>query len=119
MSFHKRYYNWDKIMDYAKTHDFNGFDLWISKPEAHILQDNESNDFFKAYFCYESDDSRNTLFDCLKSEPTEFVRDIIKCINVVMDKRNQEIHKESIEIYRDLFIVKWDTLADKYKSLIF
>jgi len=119
MSFHKRYYNWGKITDYAKNQDFNGFHLWISKPEAHILQDNESNDFFKAYFCFESDDSRNILFGCLKNESEEFVRDIIKCINLVMNEKNLDIHNDSIEIYRDLFMVKWDLLAERYKSLIF
>ena len=35
-----------------------------------------------------------------------------------MDKRNMESHKGSIEIYHDLFMVKWDILAERYKSLI-
>jgi hypothetical protein len=118
MSFHKRYYTWNKIKEYSKTHDFKEFDMWISKPDAHILQDNESNDFFKAYFCFESDDSREILLDCLKTESEDFIRDIVKCINVIMDKRNQDSHKGSIEIYHDLFMVKWDILAERYKSLI-
>jgi len=119
MSFHKRYYTWDRIKEHSKTRDFKEFDMWMSKPDAHILQDNESNDFFKAYFCFESDDSRDILFDCLKNESEEFTRDIIKCINLVMNDKNLDIHEDSIEIYRDLFMIKWDILAERYKSLIF
>jgi hypothetical protein len=119
MSFHKRFYNWDRIKYYSQNNEFNCFDRWLSGPDAHILQDNESNDFFKAYFCFGSDDQRGILFECLRDESEDFTKDVIKCINVVMDKNNQSSHDESIGIYRDLFMVKWDTLAERYKSLIF
>jgi len=117
MSFHKRRYNWELIKDRIRIDTFIEFDNWIFKPEAHILQDQESSDFFKAY-CSLDDHSRELLFECLKKESEDFLKDIIKCINVVTDKKNQEIHMDSVGIYVDLFIAKWDYLAEKYKSLI-
>lgn len=117
MSFHKRFYNWDRIKSYLEREDFRGFDNWLVKPDAHILQDQESSDFFKAYFAI-PESSRETLFEALRSEDQEFGIGLIKCINVIFDEKNNESHEGTISIYRDLFMAKWDFLAEKYKSLI-
>ena len=117
MSFHKRRYNWVLIKDRINLDSFKEFDSWIFKPDAHMLQDQESSDFFKAY-CALEDSEREILFDCFKKESEDFLKDLIKCINVVKDKKNQESHIDSIDVYLNLFMVKWDGLAEKYKSLI-
>jgi hypothetical protein len=41
MSFHKRFYTWERIKDKTSS-NFNEFDMWLYKPDAHILQDTES-----------------------------------------------------------------------------
>jgi lipid II:glycine glycyltransferase (peptidoglycan interpeptide bridge formation enzyme) len=117
MSFHKRYYNWEKIIENLESNDFCTFDNWIFKPEAHVLQDKESNDFFKAY-CNLNEENRGYLFDCIKSEPSEFYMDVIKYIKVVSEEKNLDIHMDPIESYKDLFINKWPELSEKYKNLI-
>jgi hypothetical protein len=117
MSFHKRYYSWEKIIENLESNDFCTFDNWIFKPEAHVLQDKESNDFFKVY-CNLNEENREYLFLCIKSESSEFYMNMIKYIKVVSDKKNLDIHMDSIESYKDLFINKWPGLSEKYKNLI-
>jgi len=117
MSFHKRRYNWYLIINRIKSDNFKDFDNWIFKPEAHFLEDQESSDFFKSY-CNLSDYSRELLFGAIKIESEDFYKDLIKCINVVLDPNNNEQHKETIGIYKDLFIVKWGEISEKYKSII-
>jgi len=119
MSFHKRFYTWNKIKYYSQNNGFSYFDIWLSKPDAHILEDNESNDFFKAYFSLSSDDQREILFECLKSESEDFLNNLIKYINVVMNKDNNPIHESSINSYSRLFVEKWGVdKSEKYKSII-
>ena len=118
MSFHKRFYSWDKIKYYTKNNEFSCFDIWVSKPNSHILGDNESNAFFKAYFSL-NDDQREILFGCLKDESDNFSKNLIKYINVVMHKDNKYIHESSINSYNRLFIEKWGRdKSKKYKSII-
>lgn len=117
MSFHKRRYNWPLITEKIKSGDFEEFDRWIFKPDAHMLQDQESSDFFKAYCCL-SEKSRELLFESIKEESEDFYKDLIKCVNVVFDPTNNELHDQSIKVYSDLFMVKWDNYAIKYKSII-
>jgi hypothetical protein len=117
MSFHKRFYTWDRIK--AKSiSDFNEFDMWLYKPDAHILQDNESEDFFSAYFALPDDKLKENLYESLKVEEESFLRDLIKCIKVVHEKKNGENHDEAIQNYRNLFVSKWDSKALQYKNLI-
>jgi hypothetical protein len=117
MSFHKRFYNWDKIK--AKTSStFNEFDMWLYKPDAHMLQDTESSDFFGAYFALPDDKLRENLYESLKVEGESFLKDLIKCIKVVHENKNGENHDEAIQNYRSLFVSKWDTKALQYQNLI-
>ena len=117
MSFHKRFYNWDKIK--AKTSStFNEFDMWLYKPDAHMLQDTESSDFFGAYFALPGDKLRENLYESLKVEEESFLKDLIKCIKVVHENKNEENHDEAIQNYRSLFVSKWDTKALQYQNLI-
>ena len=116
MSFNKRFYNWDRIK--AKTSsNFNEFDMWLYKPDAHILQDTESSDFFGAYFAL-PDDLKENLYESLKIEEETFLKDLIKCIKVEHEKKNGENHEEAIQNYKDLFISKWNVKALQYKNLI-
>lgn len=117
MSFHKRYYSWERIIENLRENDFISFDNWILKPEAQVLQDKESNDFFKAY-CILNDSDRESLFDCIKSEIPGFYIDLIKYIKVVSAEKNLEIHSDPIGSYTELFINKWPELSEKYKNLI-
>lgn len=118
MSFHRRRYSWTLITERIKYSEFDDFDNWILKPDAHILQDQESSDFFKSYCSLESN-QRELLFKSIRDESEDFYKDLIKYINVFFDSNNKEEHTETLRIYQDLFAVKWDTLIDKYKSLIF
>lgn len=117
MSFHKRRYNWSIITQRVQIDNFKEFDNWIFKPEAHILQDQKSLDFFKAY-CKLEDYPRELLFESLKKESEDFCKDLIKCINVVFDNSNKESHQDTVNIYKDLFIIKWGETSEKYKSII-
>jgi len=116
MSFNKRFYNWDRIKE--KLHsDFSEFDMWLTKPDAHILQDTESSDFFSAYFSI-SEDLQKALYESMKIEDESFIKDLIKCIKVVHNDKNDDSHDETIKMYSDLFFAKWDEKAIKYKNLI-
>jgi hypothetical protein len=117
MSFHKRLYNWERIKGFAKSYDFNSFDRWIFGPDAQVLQDNESNQFFKAY-CKADDHDRSIILDCLKTEEESFSLELLKCINVIKDEGNSDEHLESVNSYRTLFVEKWGILAEKYSTLI-
>ena len=116
MSFHKRFYTWERIKQKTNS-DFNEFDMWLYKPDAHILQDKESHDFFGAYFAL-PDNLRENLYESLKVEDEIFLKSLIKCIKVVHDNKNSENHNEAIQNYRELFISKWDTKALQYQNLI-
>jgi hypothetical protein len=116
MSFHKRFYTWERIKDKTSS-NFNEFDMWLYKPDAHILQDTESSDFFGAYFALPNDLKEN-LYESLKVEEESFLKDLIKCIKVVHENKNGENHDEAIQNYRSLFVSKWDTKALKYQNLI-
>ncbi len=117
MSFHKRLYNWERIKDYSSKSDFNSFDRWIFGPEAQVLQDDQSIQFFKAY-CKSNDHDRQLILECLKNESEGFSLDLLKCINVISDDSNNNDHEESVNNYRSLFIKKWEILAEKYITLI-
>lgn len=116
MSFHKRFYTWDRIKQKTSS-DFNEFDMWLFKPDAHILQDNESSEFFGAYFAL-PDNLKEDLYESLKVEDESFLKDLIKCIKLVHDNKNKENHNEAIQNYKSLFISKWGTKALKYQNLI-
>lgn len=117
MSFHKRFYTWDRIKQKTSS-NFKEFDMWLYKPDAHILEDNESSDFFGAYFALPDDKLKENLYESLKAEEETFLNDLIKCIKVVHENKNRENHDEAIQNYRSLFISKWDTKALQYQNLI-
>lgn len=116
MSFHKRFYTWDRIKQKTSS-DFNEFDMWLYKPDAHIIQDNESSEFFGAYFAL-PDNLKEGLYESLKVEDESFLKDLIKCIKVVHENKNEENHNEAIQNYKSLFVSKWNTKAFKYQNLI-
>jgi hypothetical protein len=116
MSFNKRFYSWDRIKEKLGS-DFLEFDMWLTKPDAHILQDNESSDFFGAYFSL-PDDLQRDLYESMKVEDESFIKDLIKCIKVVHSDKNEESHEETVKIYSDLFFIKWNDKATKYRNLI-
>ena len=117
MSFHKRFYTWDRIKQKANS-NFNEFDMWLYKPDAHIIEDNESSDFFGAYFALPDDKLKENLYESLKVEDETFLKDLIKCIKVVHENKNEENHNDAIQNYRSLFVSKWDTKALQYQKLI-
>ena len=92
--------------------------MWLYKPDAHILQDTESSDFFGAYFALPDNKLREDLYESLKVEGESFLKDLIKCIKVVHENNNEENHNDAIQNYRDLFVSKWDTKALQYQNLI-
>jgi len=116
MSFNKRFYSWERIIEKAKS-DFSEFDMWLSKPDAHILQDKESEDFFGAYFSL-SENLQKDLHESMNVEEESFIKDLIKCIKVVHNDKNEESHEETVKIYSDLFFIKWNDKATKYRNLI-
>jgi hypothetical protein len=110
MSFHKRFYSWNKIIDYIKLDDFRSFDKWFLGPDAHMFKDEASLDFFKAYTSIE-ENLRSRLFECVRDEGDDFHTELIKCINTLL-------HECTLESYVSLFVTKWDIKAEEYKSLI-
>ena len=116
MSFHKRFYTWERIKEKTSS-NFNEFDMWLYKPDAHILQDTESSEFFGAYFSL-PENLKENLYESLKVEDESFLKDLIKCIKVVHENKNEENHNDAIQNYRALFVSKWDTKALQYQNLI-
>ena len=117
MSFHKRFYSWNKIIDFIKEHDFKDFDKWFLGPDAHMFNDVPALDFFKAYTSIE-ENLRSRLFECVRDEGDDFHTELIKCINVVFNHGNTLLHECTLESYVSLFVTKWDIKAEEYKSLI-
>lgn len=117
MSFHKRFYNWDLITNFIESVGFQEFDRWLLGPDAHILEDPMSDDFFKAYLSLD-ENLREYLYDAIKNEDVYFCNELIKCINVIFSEENNELHEDSITSYYNLFISKWEDKAEKYKLLI-
>ena len=97
MSFHKRFYTWDRIKQKTSS-TFNEFDMWLYKPDAHILQDNESADFFGAYFALPGDKLKEDLYESLKVEEETFLKDLIKCIKVYTRIRTGKIMTKQYKI---------------------
>lgn len=116
MSFNKRIYNWKKILDFSKNNDFEKFDNWVFNPDAHILQDTESSNFFRAY-CPLDVENREYIFSALSTENPDFTKDLIKIINVISNDSNNNNHIESINKYKSLFEKKWAETHKKYKFL--
>lgn len=62
MSFNKRFYNKESILSYNK--EFEDFENWIFKPDAHLYSDEFSDKFITYYM--DSDDARRAfLFECI------------------------------------------------------
>ena len=50
MSFNKRYFSKENIIQKAKSSDFNTFDIWMTNPDACIFEANDgSSDMWKEY----------------------------------------------------------------------
>ena len=117
MSFNKRWYNKDQIIDRSKTNNFGDFKRWILNPDAHITSDELSQDFINCFFKLE-DDGRSLLKESL-SESEEFVMDLLKCIKVSNNTKNRGDHNNSIKTYVSLFTNKWNSSHyEKYKKII-
>lgn len=117
MSFNKRFYSWERIIDFIKSNEFSTFDRWFLGPDAHIFEDETSSDFFKAYLSID-EDLRQILFECVKNEDDDFYTELIKCINVKSNPDNNLLHENTVESYVSLFINKWGEKPEEYKYLI-
>lgn len=117
MSFHKRFYSWESIKQKSQG-EFVDFDFWICKPDAHVLTDNDSQNFFQAYFNLNGDKSKEALYNLIKKENYLFIKDLIKCINLVNNLENNNIHNQAITSYKNLFLKKWKIKALEYPNLI-
>ena len=117
MSFHKRFYNWELILEYANREDFQFFNKWLIGPDAQIFGDEISGDFFKAY-CYLDKDSRYILFESISLENKEFYTELIKCINVVFNDDNKLDHENNVKSYVNLFVSKWKNMDEKYIKIV-
>lgn len=116
MSFNKRYFTKDQILQ-RSTQDFNTFEKWIVNPDAHFLSD----DFSKSYirFFLESNKEVRILLQESLSEEDNFLKDLIKLIDVNTNEKNKDSHSKYINNYKELFFSKWfDTKYEKYKQLI-
>ena len=117
MSFNKRFFNWEKIKDYAGgTPDFISFDNWMLGPDAYFISDTESSDFLKSYSPLK-EDLRSLFFEAFK-EGDDFIFDLVKLLKVTNNKNNEENHIEPIEKYKLLFSEKWGIKYEQYKNLI-
>lgn len=117
MSFNKRFFDWEKIKNYASgAREFNSFDNWMLGPDAYFLRDSESSDFLKSYSPL-NDDLRLLFFEAFK-EGDDFILDLVKLMRVTNNKDNDVNHSEPIEKYKSLFSEKWGIKYEKYKNLI-
>lgn len=113
----KRTYNWNIIIESARFRDFPMFDMWILKPEAHIIQDDPSRDFLALYTTTRNEKHRELLMEALKEEDG-FYHDLSKCIKVVTNPDNVHLHQDVIHKYLTSFRRKWgEEIADKYSPL--
>lgn len=112
MSFNKRYFSWDSILETKKSYTFNEFDNWICKVDAFILQDKISSLFITLY-SEEDKKTRKILFDSLE-EDLKFIKDLIKYIKKIRKifKRNPE--DPLLVSYLNEFRSKWEEMPDKY-----
>lgn len=117
MSFNKRFFDWEKIKNYAGgSRDFNSFDNWMLGPDAYFLKDVESSDFLKSYSPL-NNELRSLFFEAFK-EGDDFIFDLVKLLRVTNNKNNEDNHIESVEKYKLLFSEKWGIKYDQYKNLI-
>jgi len=65
MSFNKRFYNKESILSF-RDRDFNDFENWIFKPDAHLYSDGFSEKFITHYMDSD-DDIRAFLFECISN----------------------------------------------------
>lgn len=116
MSFNKRFYNWESIVNSAGTESFEIFDRGIIKPDAHISDSELTGDFLKAYL--DSDIETRKILQGLLLEREIFIKDFLKLHFMLKDDRNQEKHDPSVTKYIDLFFTKWEDLATKYRNIL-
>jgi len=116
MSFHKRYFDKDKIFEFGKSYQYQDFNKWISNPDARISTDTFSEYFLDAYFLLEKRD-RLYLYVSLENGE-EFVMDLVKCIRVCKNKKNSKDHKFALDRYVNLFLRKWSEECFNYKNLL-
>jgi hypothetical protein len=116
MSFHKRYFDKENIFTYAKSNEYEDFNMWIVKPDAHISKDQFSTNFISLYFQLEKEDRIFLYFSLSNTE--EFVSDLIKCIRVCSNENNLKEHSKPIKKYISLFFNKWPDQYFTYKNLI-
>jgi|LauGreDrversion4_2_1035121.scaffolds.fasta_scaffold42844_7 hypothetical protein len=116
MSFNKRFFNWESLLNSAATDSFEIFDRSILKVDAHISDSSLTGDFLKAYLNSETE-ARKLLKDLLL-ERESFIKDCLKFYFVIKDNKNEEKHGKGVTNFIDLFFSKWGDLAAKYKNII-
>jgi hypothetical protein len=116
MSFNKRFFNFDGLVQSASKDSFEVFDRAIMKTDAFITDPDLTSDFLNLYVISKKE-SRELLKDLL-IEREVFVRDFIRCYTVKEDERNEEKHENGVGNYTSLFFSKWGDLAEKYKNIL-
>jgi len=106
MSFNKRFFREDQILEFSRQYGFEAFDRWVLSPDASLASDNFARSFIDLYPRLPRG-YRKILYSCIKNEEIKFSRDLVKLGLVNTHKGNTEIHKSSISRYSDLFIYKW------------
>jgi hypothetical protein len=116
MSFHRRYFDKEKIFTFGKSYDYLDFNKWITGPDSQVSSDYFTECFLKAYF--ESDKSERLLLYLSLEKGESFVTDLMKCIRVCRNEKNSKEHYSSIKKYIGLFFYKWPEEYFTYKNLL-
>lgn len=116
MSFHKRSFNKDLIIQFSKLNTYEDFNRWIIKPDSRISSDYFSLGFISSYFLL-SPDERSFLYLSARNNE-DFCADLVKCIRVCRNRNNLKKHNKAIKKYIDLFSIKWPTEYPFYEKII-
>lgn len=70
MGFNKRRYSINQIIKFAKTHNFEEFEIFMIRPDAYIYEDHNASELHRKYINLNNID-RELMFNNLK-EKEEF-----------------------------------------------
>lgn len=115
MSFNKRYFSWESIINNKKSYKFSDFDKWVMKVDCCVCNDSLSADFVSCYY-QEEKTIRKILYSSLNENKT-FIRDLISCINKIRKISKKNLEDPSIEKRIESFRKKWNDLPEKYFKL--
>lgn len=116
MSFNKRFFNWESLVNSAATDSFEIFDRSILNVDAYISDSKLTGDFLKVYTNSETE-VRKLLKDLL-SEKETFITDCLNFYFAVKGEKNEKTQGQSVTDRIDLFFSKWGDLAAKYKNIL-